>query len=105
MPLLHNPDFFHIVPMAAPFSPRELEVIRLLVEERLDAQEIGDTLGVARNTVLALEHRIHTKMRQYLGFRDTERVGRMDVAAFAIVHGIVNLEVLKDRYSPVALAS
>lgn len=91
--------------MPSPFSPREVEVIRLLVEERLDSKEIGETLGIAWNTVKVTENRIHTKMRQFLGLRDTERVRQMDVAAFAIVHGIVNLDILKDRYSPVALAS
>lgn len=91
--------------MPPPFSPREVEVIRLLVEERLDNQEIADALGIAKNTVCALEHRVHTKMRQFLGFRETERVRQLDIAAFAIVHGIVNLEILRDRYSPVAAAS
>jgi non-specific serine/threonine protein kinase len=68
-------------PPVTPFrlTPRELEVLRLLVDGRSDAQ-IGETLFISRRTVTTHTSRIFEKMGV---------VGRTEAAAMAVRRGIV----------------
>jgi DNA-binding NarL/FixJ family response regulator len=62
-------------------TPRELEVIRLLVDG-LSNQEIADRLGLSRRTVQA--HIANAMSR-------TKRRSRTQLAVFALRHGLVPL--------------
>jgi DNA-binding NarL/FixJ family response regulator len=62
-------------------SPRECEVLALVVEGRSN-REIGEELGIARNTVKNHLHHVYTK----LNVRN-----RTEAAAYAVGHDLVRL--------------
>lgn len=86
------------------FSPKEREVIHLLVEEGLTAAEIADAMRLSLHTVAVHRHNINHKINQFLGYKGEQRLSSISLALFAVTHELVNMRTIIDRYSPVELA-
>jgi DNA-binding NarL/FixJ family response regulator len=85
------------------FTPRELEILRLQVVERLTEEEVAEILKVSGSTVKATRHRMLAKLKQRLGYQDEMRF--LDLAIYAMVHNLIDVPTLADRYSAVCLTA
>lgn len=85
------------------FSERERQLLRLMVEESLIDKEIAAAMGLKEQSVKNTRHKMYLKVQDFLGCSWT--LGMVDLALFAVTHGLVNMRTVIDRYSPVALSS
>jgi predicted DNA-binding protein (UPF0251 family) len=85
------------------FTGRELEILRLLVEEGLNTKEAAGARHCTESTIKQCCHRMYEKIQNFLGYR--QPIDRVGLALFAVTHELVNMRTVIDRYSPVRLES
>jgi predicted transcriptional regulator len=85
------------------FTARELEFVRLMVEEGLNTSKIAEVLGITTQTAKNYRFRIYRKAERFLGYKDVMK--QHELALFAVTHELVNMRTVIDRYSPVRLES
>jgi predicted transcriptional regulator len=85
------------------FTARELEFVRLMVEEGLSTSKIAEVLGITTQTAKNYRFRIYRKAERFLGYKDVMK--QHELALFAVTHELVNMRTVIDRYSPVRLES
>jgi DNA-binding NarL/FixJ family response regulator len=90
-------------PAKALFTPRELQIVLLMVEEGLNTVEIAQSLGITESGVRQRIKSVREKIRIYLGYSQISR--SRDVVLFAVTHNLVDMRTIIDRYSPVRLQS
>jgi DNA-binding NarL/FixJ family response regulator len=86
------------------FTPRELQILRLMVEEGLRDKEIAEIFGWNPDSVKQKRCVMLKKLTAYLGYGEDESFNKTDLAIFAIVHQLVDSKVLVDRFNPVRRA-
>lgn len=81
------------------FTPRQTELLHLMVEEGLDDIECGKALGITRGAIKQMRRNMFIRMERFLGWNWAPR--KTDLALFAVTHNLVDMRTVIDRYSPV----
>lgn len=85
------------------FSPKQMDVLRLMIEEGLPDKEIGEAMGVKPHTIKLQRNQMYHRLQTYLGYKQLPH--RIDLVLFAVTHELVDMRTIIDRYSPVPLTS
>lgn len=83
-------DWFHD---RRPLTARELEIVKLMIEEGLVSKEIATRLNLSTKTVET--HRAHI-------FRAAGVHSSVDLTCYAIVNEIVDMRILRARFARTA---
>jgi DNA-binding CsgD family transcriptional regulator len=80
------------------FSARERQIVRLLIERGMTTQEVAGELNISPRTADTHRTNVMRKLRVALHRRPYEGVSILDLALYAITNGLVNIEVIQEKY-------
>lgn len=80
------------------FSARERQIVRLLIERGMTTREVAWELHISPRTADTHRTNVMRKLRIALNRRPFEGVSILDLALYAITNGLVNIEVIQQKY-------
>jgi DNA-binding NarL/FixJ family response regulator len=80
------------------FSARERQMVCLLIERGMTTQEAAWELHISPRTADTHRANVMRKLRLALHRRPFEGVSILDLALYAITNGLVNIEVIQQKY-------
>jgi DNA-binding NarL/FixJ family response regulator len=86
-----------------PFTPRELELIRLYVERGLCTKEAAWELHISYATADTHRSNIMRKLRRLLNVCEYYRLSSIDLALYALTNELVNPAEIYQKYSRAAI--
>ena len=86
-------------PASQIFTPRELQLIRLLIEQGLSTSEAAWELRISRKTGAVHRAHIMEKVRTALRLPECRPIGPIDLALFAMANHLVDCATIEKKYS------
>lgn len=82
----------------AEFTKRELELIRMFIEEGKSTKEAAWDLHITQKTGETHRGNLMRKLRRKLGYTRIQPVSAVDLTLFAITNGLVDRALIEKKY-------